>query len=336
MITAFGSIGGNVAMFQPRQRQKRIAPQQQYDLNREKRTRTAEYTPIVPAANAPNILANYDITQIPLASLVSLCMTVLQTVPLAVMTERVPLLPAEGVTLAVTRNGFVRSTTPPYPPPPDQPQYNTNPRFEYEFKVKLEPQESDDEEIETPPLVAKRFKKEDEIRETEEDKPKVQVLASVEERASQALKMQPYELATEVALTNDEKKTLLKMSIQRILDAEKVFQSQHLLSNENARKSIAEGSSATAVAPAVTPSAVPTGPPKNVWLLLVSKLITRGINHKNPVVKQETGTDEDVMMDEENEEDNKKLILTANDTTDSSIELKETLIDFIVDNLALR
>jgi hypothetical protein len=252
------------------------------------------------------------------------------------MTERVPLLPAEGVTLAVTRNGFVRSTTPPYPPPPDQPQYNTNPRFEYEFKVKLEPQESDDEEIETPPLVAKRFKKEDEIRETEEDKPKVQVLASVEERASQALKMQPYELATEVALTNDEKKTLLKMSIQRILDAEKVFQSQHLLSNENARKSIAEGSSATAVAPAVTPSAVPTGPPKNVWLLLVSKLITRGINHKNPVVKQETGTDEDVMMDEENEEDNKKLILTANDTTDSSIELKETLIDFIVDNLGLR
>jgi symplekin len=330
MITAFGSIGGNVAMFQPRQRPKRIAPQQQHDVDREKRTRT-DNTPIIPAANAPNILANYDITQIPLASLVSLCMTVLQTVPLAVMEQRVPLLPAEGVTLAVTRPGFVRSTTPPYPPPPEQPQYNTNPRFKYENEVKLEPQDSDDEEMEIPPMAAKRFKKEI-VEEPKEEKPPVQVLASVEERASQALKMQPYELATEVALTNDEKRTLLKMSMQRILDAEKVFQPHHLLANENSRKAIADGPT-TAVAPAAT--ATPTGPPKNVWLLLVAKLITRGINHKNPIVKQET-ENEDVVMDAENEEDNKKLIIAANDTTDTSIELKETLIDFIVDNLAIR
>lgn len=332
MITAFGSIGGNVSMFQPRQRQKRNAPQQQHDIDREKRTRT-EYTPIIPAANEPNVLANYDITQIPLASLVSLCMTVLQTVPLAVMNERVPLLPAEGVTLAVTRPGFVRSTTPPYPPPPEQPQYNINPQFKYESEAKLEPSDSEDEEMETPPLVAKRFKKEEIIDEAKEDKPKVQVLASVEERASQALKMQPYELASEVALTNDEKKTLLKLSIQRILDAEKDFQAHHLLSNENSRKVISEGTAtptASAVVPVVTS---PTGPAKNIWLLLVSKLITRGTNHKNAIVKQETmqAGEEDVMMDEE---ENKKLIISANE--DTSFELKDILLNFIVDNLALR
>jgi hypothetical protein len=99
LITAFGSIGGNVAMFQSRQsraeesrRLKRAAAsQQQHHEHAEKRVKT-EYVPVIPPASSPNILVNYDITQIPLSAIVNLCMAVLQTVPLEVMQERVSIV----------------------------------------------------------------------------------------------------------------------------------------------------------------------------------------------------------------------------------------------------
>ncbi|KAG2232202.1 hypothetical protein INT48_003892 [Thamnidium elegans] len=251
MITAFGSIGGNVAMFQSRQRggdESRRSKRTHQETDRahaEKKVKT-EYVPIIPSSTSPNILANYDITQIPLNSIVNLCMTVLQTVPLEVMSERVSLLPAEGVTLAVTRKEFVRSTTPPYPPPPEQPQYNTNQLFKTEDAI------DSDEEMENTLMKA----------------PKILPL------------MQPYELNEQKELNSVEKKKLLEMTIKRILYAEQSIQKitnneMHVLHHT-----------------------------KNRWLLLVAKLVTRGLFIENE------------SMDKQ--------------------ELKNLLLDFVVEDLLNR
>ncbi|CAO0793104.1 unnamed protein product [Mucor circinelloides] len=349
LISAFGSIGGNVAIFQRHQRaeesrrQKRAAQQQQHDAEREKRARTSTEYALPPPS--PNMLVNYDITQIPLQGIVNLCMQVLQAVPIEVMSERVALLPAEGVRLAVTRPGFVRSTTPPYPPPPNQPQYNTNPRFKTEEQkikeeqearqVKLENKlDSDDEMDEAVPAPRPIAQ---EPQHVQEDKPKVQVLASVEERASQALRMQPYELAKENHLSDSDKKAMLKMSIQRIFQAEKNFQSSAVL-NDTTRKAITNGmDSAAASTPSTSTTATSTSTAsssshsQNIWLLLVAKLITRGTNmHYMPSeFKQEQDTD---MAEAEEDDDDKKMVITE----DTEVDLKELLLDFIIEEFASR
>ncbi|CAO3698938.1 unnamed protein product [Rhizopus microsporus] len=254
LMQGFASVGGNLAMFQNNRRDesRRQKRQVHHEEERriEKKAKLEPYTPMIPPANAPNILANYDITQIPVSAIVNLCMTVLQTVPLEVMTERVAMLPREGVTLAVTRPGFVRSTTPPYPPPPDQPETIHHPRIKRE-EVKEEI-DSDEEMVDVPPLP--QSVKIEPIK--EEKKPKVEVLASAEERASQALKMQPYELVTsKVDTFNDtEKRELLKMTFERMLKAEHAFKSNLTYKDANS---------------------------KQVWCTLISKLVTRGINHNN-------------------------------------------------------
>ncbi|KAK4511964.1 uncharacterized protein ATC70_003963 [Mucor velutinosus] len=364
LISAFGSIGGNVAIFQRHQRaeesrrQKRAAQQQQHDAEREKRARTS--TEYVLPPPSPNMLVNYDITQIPLHGIVNLCMQVLQAVPIEVMSERVALLPAEGVRLAVTRPGFVRSTTPPYPPPPHQPQYNTNPRFKTEEQkikeeqeaakqVKLENKLDSDEDMDeavsaVPQPLAVAAAQEH----VQEDKPKVQVLASVEERASQALRMQPYELAKETHLSDSDKKAMLKMSVQRILQAEKSFQSNTAFS-DTTRKAISNDTT-TSTAPASTPSssAVPattatatttsssstlstSSQSQNIWLLLVAKLITRGTNmHYMPTeFKREHDTD---MTEATEEQDDKKMVIME----DTEVDLRELLLDFIIEEFASR
>ncbi|GAN10564.1 hypothetical protein MAM1_0370c10107 [Mucor ambiguus] len=358
LISAFGSIGGNMAMFQRHQRaeesrrQKRAAQQQQHDAEREKRARTfAEY--VLPPPS-PNMLVNYDITQIPLHGIVNLCMQVLQAVPIEVMSERVALLPAEGVRLAVTRPGFVRSTTPPYPPPSHQPQYNTNPRFKTEEQkikdeqetakqVKLENKADSDEEMDE--AVLRPFAVTAATQEhMQEDKPKVEVLASVEERASQALRMQPYALANETHLSDSDKKTMLKMSVQRILQAEKMFQSNTVF-NDTPRKAITNDAAPNAVptststVPATTTTATSSSTStlssssqsQNIWLLLVAKLITRGTNmHYMPSeFKREQDTD---MTEASEEQDDKKMIIME----DTEVDLRELLLDFIIEEFGSR
>ncbi|KAG1448971.1 hypothetical protein G6F56_008789 [Rhizopus delemar] len=237
-------------MFSSRTRQKRVA-QPEEERRVEKRARLNEqYTPILPLASAPNVLANYDITQIPSSAIVSLCMTVLQSVPLEVMTERVSMLPREGVTLAVTRPGFVRSTTPPYPPPPDHPETIHHPLIKREQVIKEEVMEdeldSEDEPMEMAPVMMIPT----EIK--EEEKPKVEVLASVEERASQLFRAQPYELVTteKPEMSEEDREMMLKFTFQRILQSEPAFHN--------------DASSA-----------------KGVWSKLIAKLVTRGINSNN-------------------------------------------------------
>jgi hypothetical protein len=198
-------------------------------------------------------------------------------------------------------------------------------------EVKLEKSDlmDSDEEmyLSAPPVAAVPY----EVDVRVEEKPKVPVLASVEERASQALKMQPYELAKQTELSDAQKKELLKMSIQRIFHAERVFQSYAIQSDNSARKEITDGS---ATATAASSAVVSTNPTKNIWLLLVAKLITRGTNMKykptntTSSLSAADNTEEDVNMEE-----NRVALV---DTESSANELKELLLDFIVENLLSR
>ncbi|KAI8990775.1 hypothetical protein BDF20DRAFT_903803 [Mycotypha africana] len=339
LISAFGMVGGNVAIFQRRDQQrseeaarrKRAASQhQQQDSDRaDKRAKTStsqtEY--VIPTNSQNNILANYDITRIPLQHVVQLCMTVLQNVPIEVMTERVQLLPPEGVTLAVNRPGFISgSSTPPYPPPYDQPKYINDTRFrrendipaqqaklsgneaadfmnDYQPSKKLEGMLDSDEDEEMPQstsidasLRAKIAKEEEQLMrlEKEDSKPKVELLASVEERASQALKLKPYELdRQQTILGNAEKRKLIKMSVDRILQAGVLFDTNLVLNSTNM---------------------------KSIWLMLISKLLTKGTNIMDIADATECSKKKD--SDEEMMEDKKAI--TIHD--DEHEDLLETCI----------
>jgi hypothetical protein len=147
----------------------------------------------------------------------------------------------------VTRPGFVRSTTPPYPPPPEQPERIDHPSIKRE-KVKREDLDSDEEmeEVLQPVPVIMR----EPIVKEEEVKPKVEVLASVEERANQLFKAQPYALVTAkpTSMNDEQRQTMIKMTFERIL------QSQSALMDHQQVK---------------------------IWSTLVAKLVTRGINSNN-------------------------------------------------------
>ncbi|KAI8885169.1 hypothetical protein K501DRAFT_216297 [Backusella circina FSU 941] len=260
LIQKFGLVGGNVAMF--RQRTKRPHPSQQQETeNNEKRIKqnNNNYTPVVP--NGENVLTNYDITQLPLSVIVDLCMSVLQLTPLDVMTQRLPMLPSEGVTLAATRPEFVRSSTPPYPPPHDQPKRISDSRFRHEDdeeeqppKKKVEDIEAEEEKYIQPAIIEEQT---NDIEMSEPPKDVKPALPSVEERATQSLNMKPfYEVTSNTyELGEDEKKELLKMAIQRILQSESAFQTSDM-TDVSKKQTIQHHHS-------------------GIWLSLVAKLLTR-------------------------------------------------------------
>lgn len=339
MITSFGIIGGNPAIFQSRQaraeeaRKKRQAAQHHDQQEREKRARTsssAEYVPIIPSASSHNVLQNYDITQIPLQGIVSLCMTVLQTVPLEVMSERVSILPPEGVTLAVRRPGFQRSSTPPYPPPIDAPTYIKSSKYRREGEdIKTEGPEdvpikqevspvidSDDDMIDSyvPPSKMEYELIDVDLKE-EEDRPKVEVLPSAEERASQSLKMKPYELEEQAQMSNSEKKLFIKMAVERVFKN----MAMYLNSRHTDRKTLTD-STATTVSPASDVSS-----DQNRWFSIIAKLVTKGIDIE-PDHEQEDQTEM---------EDNKDTVMDI-DSEDTVSDIKDMLIDFIAEDLPQR
>lgn len=150
-------------------------------------------------------------------------------------------------------------------------------------------------------------------------------LASVQERASQSLKMQPYALPAPSSLTRSEKRQLLKMSVQRILDAET------LLEPTTVEASGADSGSTLARRPVLTWN----NSTKTMWLLLVAKLVTR-----STTIRQRKGSPKSGAMDvDDNYEamdvDDKARITTEDDDSNAD-ELKEMLLEFIVADLPLR
>lgn len=146
-------------------------------------------------------------------------------------------------------------------------------------------------------------------------------LASVQERATQSLKMKPYELSAPSTLGQNEQMELMKMSVQRIFDAEYQLQSKQPDTATTAEDTMSSTSRRPLMA--WNQSA------RSTWLLLLAKLLARGINNKYP---GRPHTNDDAQASSSSMEDTKMETVEGLDTTD----LKTMLVDFIAADLPTR
>ncbi|KAI8988722.1 hypothetical protein BDB01DRAFT_895485 [Pilobolus umbonatus] len=345
LIAAFGSIGGNTAMFQRHSREHRSeeirrkrAAAASHDTDREKRPKHSEYIPIIPSSNSRNILEDYDIMQLPLSAVVSLCMTVLQTVPLEVINERINNLPTEGVTLAVTRPHFVRSTTPPYPPPPDQPETIHHPRMKNEREEEEKRKRMEEErrkvlkrEEEDAMILMKSEVKEEKIKPVKDEPVKIEMDSDdeIEQNYRAAIQFKPVE--EDVPMEEDKPKVELLASVEeRATQALRMKpyalatptplvndDKQQLLKMAIQRILAAESAFQTntvVMENGIRKTDNINNSTKSVWMTLITKLVLKSIN------QYETPFDDESRI-------------TNKDQVD---EIKEMLLEFIVANISTR
>ncbi|KAG2226315.1 hypothetical protein INT45_005987, partial [Circinella minor] len=158
-------------------------------------------------------------------------------------------------------------------------------------------------------------------------------LASVQERASQSLKMQPYELAAPKTPARDQQLELLKMSLQRIFDAEDYLQPKGNESTHGRPSSSnsLQSSAAVTAAAAVARRSASDQPFKTLWSLLIAKLVTLGTAYDVPNDNNNNN------QQQEEEDDTKITNMTKSNMDDSNPNnLKEMLIDFVVADLSSR
>ncbi|KAG0189235.1 hypothetical protein DFQ28_003699 [Apophysomyces sp. BC1034] len=304
LINAFGFVGGNTAIFMTRQqriqeREQRERERREQEEAKRKRVSSANENESDKrqkvAATPENPIAHFDVTSLPLSSVVEICMAVFSTVSLDTVQDRLGMLPTldnqprnrpSTQTQTSTPTPTPTPIAPPQPQPAQAEQETTKSDMPEAKPIKTEP-------VTIPP-------------------PRVP-LASAQERASQALKMQPYELSVPATLSSSTQFDMLKMSVQRIFDAGNLVQPKASgadAENAMARRQPLSWSSST----------------KTMWLLLVAKLITRGTGNKR--YKEALSTvDEDVDMDN-------KGNIREDDTQPE--ELKEMLLDFIIDDFPSR
>ncbi|KAI9323853.1 Symplekin tight junction protein C terminal-domain-containing protein [Dichotomocladium elegans] len=328
MIDEFASLGGNPAMFQSRQREreraeearrsKRSLPPSAADTVPEKRTKVAHGNAPIrnqPAPQNPmDALRNFDVTNIPLAIVIELCITALQQVSEQEIRQRFDMLPPEGI-LGLSSASLPSSSS-------TQPQPTGNPNIS-QIQVPSHPQPFSTQQQQQQPArshpVANIKNEEDtDVKLTTSTRSRVP-LASVQERATQSFKMKPYELTAPTSIAHSEQLDLLKMSIQRIFDAE--YQLQMKTFEENDGRNEVGGAQRRPV----TSWSQST---RTTWLLLIAKLVARGVNNKYPGrPAEENGSDTRGMdMDA-------KYETMENANTD---DIKHMLVDFIVADLPSR
>ncbi|KAI8393729.1 Symplekin tight junction protein C terminal-domain-containing protein [Radiomyces spectabilis] len=307
LIQAFGSVGGNTAMFQSRQarlqereqreRERREGSQEEtkrkralatVDGGQEKKSRVAETTAAAPS-NA-NILANFDVTTLPLPMVVDICLAVFHSVSMETLVQnKDSLVSSSGQSASQVPEPVepMESTTPTTTPPPMP--TSTDPLIKQEDTLMADTK----------------------LLTVDEKDTKRVPLASVQERASQALKMQPYELAAPSSLSYEDQRMMLKSTIQRIFESETMLQQQ-------IPKAVTEQVGGRPIEWRT--------PAKTVWLLLVAKLLTRGtVMPANGT--ESSGQEEDTDMTSAAEEQHQE-----NDAD----ELKQMLLDFIISDFQQR
>ncbi|KAF7726961.1 hypothetical protein EC973_008156 [Apophysomyces ossiformis] len=291
LINAFGYLGGNTAIFMTRQ--QRMQEREQRERGKRGQEELKRKRVIAPSENetdkrqkvtgaAENPIAQFDVTSLPLNSVVEICIAVLNTVSLDVVKDRLGMLPTSD-----NRPGTSTSiSTGIQPSEPDQ-------------KAQTDLEVSEAKPIKAEPVTTPQPR---------------EPLASAQERASQALKMQPYELSAPATLSDNTQLDMLKMSVQRIFDAGNLVQPKVTGADAD--------SSVTRRQPSVWCSSS-----KTMWLLLVAKLLTRGMGDKRYKGGSLSADREDVDMDN-------KLNIAEEDSRPE--QLKEMLLDFIVDDFPAR
>ncbi|CAO3641558.1 unnamed protein product [Cunninghamella echinulata] len=201
------------------------------------------------SSNTPNI----DVTLLPLNVVVDLCVAILQNVTSETIEQRINMVPP-----TMLKEEPERSTTPPYPPPESPPQETTLASIQQQ-------------EVEVQVQKDNHIPKEESVKMEIDDNTTTNVhtpLASIEERASQSLRIQPYNLADPLPLSNDERTELIKMSIQRLLDMNEPAQITPSTMKNEQQRSVSH-------IPFHTSSSLAM---KHFWIGLLSKLMTRGLS----------------------------------------------------------
>ncbi|KAI9302419.1 hypothetical protein BJ944DRAFT_251521 [Cunninghamella echinulata] len=272
LIGAFGTIGGNVAIFQNRRsggedssRRKRThhpestsatATPINSNERADKRLRTEKPTSSSPSnsQHTSSNTSNIDVTLLPLNVVVDLCVAILQNVTSETIEQRINMVPP-----SMLKEEPERSTTPPYPPPESPPPESSLTTIQQQQEVEVEVQKDN------------HISKEESVKMETDDDTATNVhtpLASIEERASQSLRIQPYNLADPLPLSNDERKELIKMSIQRLLDMNEPAQITPSTMKNEQQRSVSH-------IPFHTSSSLAM---KHFWIGLLSKLMTRGLS----------------------------------------------------------
>jgi hypothetical protein len=348
LINAFGAVGGDAAgMFQSRsqklkerelrERERRESSEERRSAERnvskrsltdptgasaEKRQRMGTESNV----SQTNLLAGFDLESLPLPMVAEFCLAILQNTTVETLTERLPMVyPAlNAVTTAQT------SAAPQLESKVATPPQIVGARSPDMRGVKIEASSSYGIRSASTPTGQANTPEPDSVKNegavsTEADSDFKTITAvgrnplpSAQERVIQSLKMQPYALASPPEFGRRQKIEMLKLAVQRILEAEKLSQ-QNLPIIDTTQDEDASRSQA-----AVTFNS----PLKTTWILLIAKLVAKGVQIGESTEDASGGTNTDTKMDTGNLDD---------DSTSSEVdELRDMLLEFIVENLPYR
>ncbi|ORZ11521.1 hypothetical protein BCR42DRAFT_421270 [Absidia repens] len=340
LANAFTAVGGNPSTLQIRpsrsghdrhdeMRRKRGQVSEGDTERSEKKAKTTDTTFPQMSSYAPSLPtrsedSNMDISSIPLNVVVNLCVAVLQNLSVDTLNERFKLLPESMFRPSTVSTqqppSFTTSTISTAPAEVEQNAKQLLPPF-----VKNEPSSAtlSDADLELSKAM---------MNSTGARPPS---LASVEERAHQALKMQPYNLADLQSIPDGQRLELLKMSMHRLLDANYfAHQPNHQASTVNnatisAKRSSPQNTSSIPRLPTWDSTA------KMFWASLISKLFTIGTTNGLAQTK-ESPLRQHPSLSDQNPDQKSHSVDSDNFEKQESDAMKESLLKFILEDFPNR
>jgi hypothetical protein len=350
LINAFGAVGGDAAgMFQSRsqklkerelrERERRESSEERRSSERNVSKRTLPDQTVTSAekrqrmgtesnVSQTNLLAGFDLESLPLPMVAEFCLAILQNTTIETLTERLPMVypalnaAATAQTSATTTQLETKVGTPPQIVSARSPDMRG---------VKIEASSSHGNRSVSTPTGQNNTPEPDSVKnegtasaEANSDFKTITAvgrnpLPSAQERVIQSLKMQPYALAPPPEFGRRQKVEMLKLAVQRILEAEKLSQ-QNLPIIDTTQDEDASRRQA---------SVTFNSPLKTTWILLIAKLVAKGVQIGKSSEDTSDETDTDTKMDTGN--------LNEDGATPSEVdELRDMLLDFIVENLPYR
>lgn len=331
LINAFGAVGGDAAgMFQSRSqklKEREMRERERRESSEERRNGKRSLDDRSAASNEKRQrmgqdsngsavqLAGFDFNSLPLPMVAEFCLAILQNTSIETITERLPLV-HQALSNSANRSATPVKSEPSHMVTPPQIVSARSPDMR---GVKIEGRE-----VSTPTNQGQTPEPDGIKSESSDFKTITTVgrnpLPSTQERVSQSFKMQPYALAAPAEFAKRQKMEMLKLAVQRILEAEKLSQQALPIIDPNEEEEVGGQRQA-----AITFNS----PLKTTWTLLVSKLIANSTRagKSAPTSDSEGQQDSKMDVDEIDEDDPSSLEVD---------ELRDMLLEFIIENLPQR
>jgi hypothetical protein len=330
LINAFGAVGGDAAaMFQNRSQKLKEREMRERERREGSEERRGGKRPLDDRSAASNEkrqrlgqeggsadrLAGFDFNSLPLPMVTEFCLAILQNTSIETITGRLPLVHQ------ALNNG---PNGPGTPVKSESTHMATPPQIVSARSPDMRGVKIEGREVSTPNSQSQTPEPDSVKSEVSEYKTITAVgrnpLPSTQERVLQSFKMQPYALAAPPEFAKRQKMEMLKLAVQRILEAEKLSLQALPIVDPNEEE---EGSGQRQAAITFN------SPLKATWTLLVSKLIA---NSTRATKKAANDNDEE-------QPDSKMDVDELDDDDPSSLEvdeLRDMLLEFIIENLPQR